>query len=121
LITINITKTPQLKRFTATPKDCCGPVSDTALTSTQAAGLAQGFAALSDPIRLKVFNIIASSPAEEVCACNLVKPVGRSQPTVSHHLKVLREAGLITSTKRGTWIWYRVNTDRLSELREVLR
>jgi ArsR family transcriptional regulator len=117
---INIYDTPTRRRI---PKDiaCCSPLSDEALSKPNATQLAAGFAALSDPIRLKVFNIIASSPAEEVCACNLVKPVGRSQPTVSHHLKVLREAGLITSTKRGTWVWYRVNTDRLSELREVLR
>jgi len=120
LITINITKTPQQKRFTATPKDCCGPVSDTALTSSQAVGLALGFAALSDPIRLKLFSLIAASPNTETCACNLVKPTGRSQPTVSHHLKVLREAGLLLSEKRGTWVWYRVNHERLNELRVLL-
>jgi ArsR family transcriptional regulator len=120
LITINITKTSHPKRFTATPNNCCGPVSDTALTSSQAAGLALGFAALSDPIRLKLFSLIAASPNTETCACNLVKPTGRSQPTVSHHLKVLREAGLLLSEKRGTWVWYRVNHERLNELRVLL-
>ena len=120
LITINITKTPQRKRITAISQDCCGPVSDTALTSAQAAGLAQGFAALADPVRLKLFSLIAASPNTETCACNLVKPTGRSQPTVSHHLKVLREAGLLLSEKRGTWVWYRVNHERLNELRTLL-
>ena len=117
---INIQQTSSRGRI---PKDisCCSPLSDERLSKPDTEHLAAGFAALSDPIRLKVFNIIASSPTEEVCACNLVKPVGRSQPTVSHHLKVLREAGLITSTKRGTWVWYRINTERLSELRDVLR
>jgi ArsR family transcriptional regulator len=82
--------------------------------------LALGFAALSDPIRLKLFSLIAASPNTETCACNLVKPTGRSQPTVSHHLKVLREAGLLLSEKRGTWVWYRVNHERLNELRVLL-
>jgi ArsR family transcriptional regulator len=118
LTTINITKTPQQKRTPA--NGCCGPVSDAALTSVQATALAQGFAALSDPIRLKLFSLIAASPDTETCACNLVKPTGRSQPTVSHHLKVLREAGLLLSEKRGTWVWYRVNHERLNELRVLL-
>lgn len=120
LTVINIQQASPRSRI---PKDvsCCSPLTDQRLSKPNTEQLAIGFAALSDPIRLKVFNIIASSPTEEVCACNLVKPVGRSQPTVSHHLKVLREAGLITSTKRGTWVWYRINTERLSELRDVLR
>jgi ArsR family transcriptional regulator len=120
LIGINIQQASPRSRI---PKDmnCCSPLSDQRLSKPNTEQLAVGFAALSDPIRLKVFNIIASAPTEEVCACNLVKPVGRSQPTVSHHLKVLREAGLITSTKRGTWVWYRINAERLSELRDVLR
>jgi ArsR family transcriptional regulator len=101
--------------------DCCPPISDHVLGTADAALFAAAFGALSDPVRLKLFSILAASPDAEVCACNLVKPVGRSQPTVSHHLKVLREAGLILSTKRGTWVWYRVNHERLGEIREVLR
>jgi ArsR family transcriptional regulator len=120
LITINIAKTPPVKRFSAISQDCCGPVSDTALTTRQAEGLAVGFAALADPVRLKLFSLIAASPDTETCACHLVKPTGRSQPTVSHHLKVLREAGLLLSERRGTWVWYRVNHERLNELRTLL-
>jgi ArsR family transcriptional regulator len=82
--------------------------------------LAVGFAALADPVRLKLFSLIAASPDTETCACHLVKPTGRSQPTVSHHLKVLREAGLLLSERRGTWVWYRVNHERLNELRTLL-
>ena len=119
-MSINITKTPPLRQLSAIPKDCCGPVSDAALTTKQAEGLAVGFAALADPVRLKLFSLIAASPNTETCACNLVKPAGRSQPTVSHHLKVLREAGLLLSEKRGTWVWYRVNHERLNELRTLL-
>jgi len=71
-------------------------------------------------VRLKLFSLIAASGSAETCACALVKPTGRSQPTVSHHLRILREAGLITSTKRGVWVWYRVNQHRLLELQTIL-
>ena len=110
LTVINITRTPI----------CCSPVTEASLKTRDAVNLSQGFAALADPTRLKLFSLIAASEDAETCACSLVKPTGRSQPTVSHHLKVLREAGLITGTKRGTWIWYRVNRDRLQELQDVL-
>lgn len=111
LIVINIAQTSE---------KCCSPVTQAVLSTHDAVDLAHGFAALSDPVRLKLFSLIAASVDAETCACSLVKPTGRSQPTVSHHLKVLREAGLITGTKRGTWIWYRVNRDRLHVLQDVL-
>jgi ArsR family transcriptional regulator len=111
LITINITRTAPA---------CCSPVTEAFLKTRDAVDLSKGFAALADPTRLKLFSLIAASDDAETCACSLVKPTGRSQPTVSHHLKVLREAGLITGTKRGTWIWYRVNRDRLQILQDVL-
>lgn len=111
LIVINITQTTD---------NCCSPVTQAVLSAHNAIDLAHGFAALADPVRLKLFSLIAASVDAETCACSLVKPTGRSQPTVSHHLKVLREAGLITGTKRGTWIWYRVNRDRLQVLQDVL-
>jgi len=82
--------------------------------------LAQSFAALSDPIRLRLFSIIAASPADEVCACDLVEPSGRSQPTVSHHMKILVDAGLVDREKRGLWVWYRLVPGRLDALRAVL-
>lgn len=88
------------------------------LTGAESAELAAGFAALADPGRLRLLSLIAARP--EVCACAMVEPLGKSQPTVSHHLKVLTEAGLITGEKRGRWIWYRVVPDRLDVLRRAL-
>jgi ArsR family transcriptional regulator len=82
--------------------------------------LSAAFKALSDPGRLRVLSLIASQPSGEVCACDLVEPIGKSQPTVSHHLKVLYEAGLVTKDKRGSWIWYRVVPERLDQLRTAL-
>jgi ArsR family transcriptional regulator, arsenate/arsenite/antimonite-responsive transcriptional repressor len=99
---------------------CCVPVRSSRFDDEDAAELARSFAALADPVRLRVFSLIASEPDGEVCACDLVEPVGRSQPTVSHHLKVLREAGLVMSEKRGTWVWYRAVPDRLEQLRAAL-
>lgn len=103
-----------------TAQICCPSVSEAPLNRNNAARLATAFAALGDPVRLRLFSLIAACGDAETCACALVKPTGRSQPTVSHHLKVLRQAGLITSTKRGTWVWYRVDPQRLAELQSIL-
>jgi len=99
---------------------CCSAVTQAPLSRHNASRLATAFAALGDPVRLRLFSLIAAAGNRETCACALVKPTGRSQPTVSHHLKVLREADLITSTKRGTWVWYRANPQRLEELHSIL-
>lgn len=88
------------------------------LTAGEASVLASGFAALADPGRLRLLSLIADRA--EVCACALVEPLGKSQPTVSHHLKVLTEAGLIVGNKRGRWIWYRVIPERLDLLRRAI-
>jgi ArsR family transcriptional regulator len=108
------------QRAVATIEVCCAPVRSTRFDEDDAAELARFFAALADPVRLRLFSLIASEQTGEVCACDLVEPVGRSQPTVSHHLKVLREAGLVTSKKRGTWVWYRAVPERLEQLRATL-
>ena len=100
--------------------ECCPTISEAPLSEADAIELTRGFAALADPARLRILSILASAPGGEVCACDLVEPVGRSQPTVSHHLKVLSEAGLIVGDKRGRWIWYRLVPDRLADLRTVL-
>jgi ArsR family transcriptional regulator len=100
--------------------ECCPTIGEAPLNEADAAELARGFAALSDPARLRVLSLLASAEAGEVCACDLVAPVGRSQPTVSHHLKVLTEAGLVVGDKRGRWIWYRVVPERLEQLRAAL-
>src|SRR3974390_427602 len=83
---------------------CCAAITDAALTTAEASELAPIFAALSDPVRLRLLSIVASEG--EVCSCNLEGPLGKSQPTVSHHTKVLAEAGLIEGEKRGRWMWW---------------
>ena len=99
---------------------CCSPLAAGPLGEADAAALARGFAALADPVRLRLLSLIASQPTGEVCACDLVEPVGKSQPTVSHHLKVLFGAGLVAREKRGTWVWYRAVPERLEALRAAL-
>jgi ArsR family transcriptional regulator len=100
--------------------DCCAPLRRETLDADRARTLAEAFKALADPVRLQLLNLIATADGGEACACDLVEPVGKSQPTVSHHLKVLREAGLVESEKRGTWVWYAVVPSRLEDLRRVL-
>jgi ArsR family transcriptional regulator, arsenate/arsenite/antimonite-responsive transcriptional repressor len=103
----------------ADPITCCTPVRADALDEADAGLLARSFAALSDPVRLRLLSVVASAGVE-VCACDLVEPSGRSQPTVSHHMKVLVDAGLVTREKRGLWVWYRSVPARLDALRGVL-
>jgi ArsR family transcriptional regulator, arsenate/arsenite/antimonite-responsive transcriptional repressor len=99
---------------------CCAPVTADVLDEEQADVLARSFAALADPIRLRLLSFIASAATDEVCACDLVDPSGRSQPTVSHHMKILVDAGLVTREKRGLWVWYRAVPAQLDALRAVL-
>ena len=98
---------------------CCVPLND-ARVDVAALTLSVGFAALSDPARLRLFSLIASAPPGEACACDLIEPIGKSQPTVSHHLKILTEAGLVHREKRGVWAWYRANSEKLALLRSAL-
>jgi len=99
---------------------CCAPVRRSMLDEEQAVVLAQSFAALADPIRLRLLSLVASAAGDEVCACDLVEPSGRSQPTVSHHMKILVDAGLVEREKRGLWVWYRIMPSRLDALRAAL-
>jgi ArsR family transcriptional regulator len=98
---------------------CCSVLVEP-IDERTASDLATGFHALADPARLRLLSLVASQPAGEVCACELVEPLGKSQPTVSHHLKVLYEAGLVDREKRGTWVWYWAVPERLAALRRVL-
>ena len=102
------------------PIACCAPVRADVLDEEQAVLLASSFAALANPIRLRLLSFIAASGTDEVCACDLLEPSGRSQPTVSHHMKILVDAGLIERDKRGLWVWYRLVPSRLDALRSVL-
>ncbi len=97
---------------------CCPPVLVDALTEDDAAQAAGAFKALADPVRLRLLSLIAA--AGEACVCDLPALVDRSQPTVSHHLKVLADAGLVEREQRGRWAWFRVRTDHLAELRTAL-
>lgn len=102
-------------------KVCCGTSRDVPLSEPDADRLAEVFAALADPVRLRLLSLISSSPDGEVCACDLVGPIGKSQPTVSHHLRILFEAGLVEREKRGVWVWYRAEPSRLDEVAAQLR
>ena len=97
--------------------ECCSVLS-MPVTDAKAAELAHAFAALADPVRLRVFSLIAS--AGSCCSCDLVEPVGRSQPTISHHTKVLADAGLIAGEKAGRWVNWTVVPEKLEQLREAL-
>jgi len=95
---------------------CCEPLSGPELSEAEAAELAKVFKALSDPVRLRLLNMIASVDGGEVCVCDLTGAFELTAPTISHHLKVLRQAGLIEGERRGTWVYYRVVPDRLTRL-----
>jgi ArsR family transcriptional regulator, arsenate/arsenite/antimonite-responsive transcriptional repressor len=97
---------------------CCTSVLEAPLPEAEADELAQAFAALADPIRLRLLSFIAA--AGEVCSCDLLVPLDRSQPTISHHTKVLADAGLIRGEKRGRWVWWSVVPARVAEVRNAL-
>src|ERR1700728_474582 len=97
---------------------CCVPLTSAQLSEDDAATLAPIFAALGDPIRLRLLSIVAHEG--EVCSCNLESPLGKSQPTVSHHTRILAEAGLIVGEKRGKWMWWRAVPERIALLRHLL-
>jgi ArsR family transcriptional regulator, arsenate/arsenite/antimonite-responsive transcriptional repressor len=101
----------------ALPVLCCGP-STPALDPAEADLLAARFKALADPARVAILNRLAA--ADEVCVCNFVDALDIAQPTVSHHLRVLRDAGLVASTRRGTWAFYRLVPEAVDELRAAL-
>lgn len=99
---------------------CCVPLLDAPITETEAQQMAQVFKALADPARLRLLSLIAAQSAGEACNCDLVEPVGLSQPTVSHHLKVLHDSGLLDRERRGQWVYYRIRRDRLDMVRSAL-
>ena len=88
------------------PAACCAPDPSAAMSEQDAVQLARTLKALADPARLRLLSLIAAQEGAEACVCDLIEPVGLSQPTVSHHLKVLVDAGLITRERRGKWAYY---------------
>ncbi len=99
---------------------CCSPVTAGVLSEAEAVSLANSLAILADPARLQLLSLIAAAPDGEACACDLAEPIGKSQPTVSHHLSLLVDAGFLTREKRGKWAWYRVVPRQLETLRAAL-
>lgn len=87
---------------------CCGPLTGETISPADAETFARRLKALADPVRLRLVSIVAASEGHEACVCDLTEPVGLSQPTVSHHLKILTEAGFLSRSKRGTWAYYRL-------------
>ena len=99
---------------------CCAPLTRDAMTQPQADDLAKSLKAIADPARLRLLSIIAASEGQEACVCDLTEPLDIGQPTVSHHLKVLTEAGFVTRSKRGTWAYYALVPGALDSLARLL-
>lgn len=100
------------------PEGCCASILAAPMSEIDAEHAARQFAALADPVRLRLLSLVAAQG--EVCSCDLEAPLGKSQPTISHHTKALADAGLIVGEKRGRWMWWSVSPDRLAALRDVL-
>ncbi len=100
---------------------CCAPIVGEAMSVDSAVMLAARFKALGDPTRLRLLSIVAAQEDREACVCDLTEPVALSQPTVSHHLKILVDAGLLTRSKRGTWSFYALVPGALDQLADRLR
>jgi ArsR family transcriptional regulator, arsenate/arsenite/antimonite-responsive transcriptional repressor len=99
---------------------CCPPLLEAPLDEHDAVELAAVLKALADPVRLRLVSMIASAPTGEVCACDLATPLGRSQPTISHHLSQLVAAGILDREQRGRWAWFRVRPDGIAAVRAAL-
>jgi len=102
------------------PPVCCTPITGEPVDAERAGELARVFKALGDPVRLRLLSLIASHEGGEACVCELTGVFDLTGPTISHHLRVLKDAGLITGDRRGTWIYYRVRSDRLRLASAVL-
>jgi ArsR family transcriptional regulator, arsenate/arsenite/antimonite-responsive transcriptional repressor len=103
-----------------TIETCCAPLLAGPLDEDEAVELAAAFKVLADPVRLRLLSLIAAAPDGSACSCDLEAPVGKSQPTVSHHLTVLADAGLITKERVGRWVHCSVVPERLALLRDAL-
>ncbi|AZI65674.1 metalloregulator ArsR/SmtB family transcription factor (plasmid) [Rhodococcus qingshengii] len=104
----------------AEPGACCSPLVREPLTEDWAGDLARMFKALGDPVRLRLLSLVASHEGGEACVCDISDTFDLSQPTISHHLKVLRQAGLLDCERRGTWVYYWVIPAALQQLSAVL-
>jgi ArsR family transcriptional regulator len=109
-----------MSKSPASPIPCCPPVLHAELTQADAVQLAAAFKAIADPARLRLLSFLGAQPSGEACVCHLTAPLDLTQPTVSHHLKVLFDAGLLERERRGTWVYYRLAPARLAALRAAL-
>jgi ArsR family transcriptional regulator len=112
---------PTLPAITTDLAACCAPLTSGVLDRDAAERLARTFKALGDPARVQLLSLIAAADHGEACICDLTAPLGLSQPTVSHHMKLLVDAGLVAREQRGKWAYYRVITGALLALSSVLR
>jgi ArsR family transcriptional regulator, arsenate/arsenite/antimonite-responsive transcriptional repressor len=117
MVAMSITSLPVTQ---ADADTCCTPLASETIDPTRADDLAKKLKALADPTRLRLVSIVAASEGDGACVCDLIEPVGLSQPTVSHHLKILMEAGFLTRSKRGTWAYYKLVPGALGELSQLL-
>ncbi|MCC6271005.1 MAG: winged helix-turn-helix transcriptional regulator [Microbacteriaceae bacterium] len=101
-------------------QSCCAPITRESLSQENAESLASSLKALSDPARLRILSMVAAHADGETCVCDLTEPLGLSQPTVSHHLKVLVDAGYLDRTKRGTWAYFRLVPGALDSVSGLL-
>jgi ArsR family transcriptional regulator len=99
---------------------CCAPIAREAISERDAETVARTLKALADPARLRIVSIVAAHDDQEACVCDLQEPLGLSQPTVSHHLKVLMDAGFLTRSKRGSWAYYRLVPGSLDSIAGLL-
>jgi ArsR family transcriptional regulator, arsenate/arsenite/antimonite-responsive transcriptional repressor len=100
--------------------ECCTPVVREVIQPIEAEVLAGGFKALADPARLRLISLVAAHQDSEACVCELTDPIGLSQPTVSHHLKILVDAGILTRQQRGKWAYYRLVPEALNSLAALI-
>ncbi len=119
-ILCRVTPSTTLLPLVTASDGCCPPLAAEVMSAQTAEDLAHTLKAIADPTRLRLLSLIAAHAGGEACVCDLTAPVGLSQPTVSHHLKVLVEAGLLTREKRGVWAYYTVVTESLTTLAAVL-
>jgi ArsR family transcriptional regulator len=101
-------------------EDCCAPLLREPLTPHQAADLARTLKALADPTRLRLVSMVAAHEGREACVCELIEPLGLTQPTISHHLKILVDAGIFSRDKRGVWAYYALRPAALQALAAIL-
>jgi len=112
--------TLEVTDITTSAVACCAPLVKEPMTQADAEKVATTLKALADPARLRLLSIVAASQDQEACVCDLIEPVGLSQPTVSHHLRVLTEAGFLSRSKRGTWAYYRLQPAALTAVTALL-